>query len=273
MCLAERAMRFRPPSCCLHDGALEPASSPIWDVPMIINHKYKFIFIKTRKTAGTSIEIALSEFCGKGDVITPIGQIEDESKRRQMGFIGPQNYLVPLRFHPMKSWPRRLINGKRRRFYNHSGAAHVKKYIGRSIWDSYFKFCFERNPFDKVISQYYWDKHYRNIDQEINDYVMNVGEDFLSDWNIYAIEDKLAVDCVGSYENVIGDLAAIAEKLKLPKSIELPKAKAAFRLNRSHYSEVLDAQSRARIERVCAKEIEAFNYPWQQSEAWPQVQL
>ncbi|WP_275670288.1 hypothetical protein [Okeania hirsuta] len=39
---------------------------------MIISHKYKFIFLKTIKTSGTSIEIYLSRFCGDDDVITPI---------------------------------------------------------------------------------------------------------------------------------------------------------------------------------------------------------
>jgi hypothetical protein len=39
---------------------------------MIINHRYKFIFLKTRKTAGTSIESALSQFCDSNDIITPI---------------------------------------------------------------------------------------------------------------------------------------------------------------------------------------------------------
>ena len=38
---------------------------------MIVSHKYKFIFIKTRKTAGTSIEYNLSKYLGKEDIITP----------------------------------------------------------------------------------------------------------------------------------------------------------------------------------------------------------
>ena len=31
---------------------------------MIVSHEHKFIFLKTKKTAGTSIELALSELCG-----------------------------------------------------------------------------------------------------------------------------------------------------------------------------------------------------------------
>lgn len=54
---------------------------------MIISHKYKFIFVRTRKTAGTSIEIGLSRFCEKEDVITPI-DYEDEEIRKKMGYRG-----------------------------------------------------------------------------------------------------------------------------------------------------------------------------------------
>jgi hypothetical protein len=35
---------------------------------MILSHRYRFIFLKTGKTAGTSVEIALSEYCGAEDI-------------------------------------------------------------------------------------------------------------------------------------------------------------------------------------------------------------
>ena len=51
---------------------------------MIICHEHKFIFIKTRKTAGTSIETALSMFCGESDSLTYLPS-EDESARKDLG--------------------------------------------------------------------------------------------------------------------------------------------------------------------------------------------
>src|SRR5918997_5095351 len=117
---------------------------------MIISHKHKFIFLKTRKTAGTSIEIALSRLCGDRDIITPIGQ--DERFRREFSHRGSQNFRVasPER-EPNDGRPRKEVD-----YYNHIPAERVRVLIGTAIWDEYYKFCFERNPWDKAISLYFW---------------------------------------------------------------------------------------------------------------------
>ena len=73
---------------------------------MIVSHKYKFIFLKTRKTVGTSIEIALSRFCGEQDIITPITP-EDEKLRQELGIRRPQNFYIPFaKYHycPVDFW-------------------------------------------------------------------------------------------------------------------------------------------------------------------------
>ena len=58
-----------PESICRHLSKF--ASAPDLN-QMIISHARSFIFIKTRKTAGTSVEVYLSQHCGPEDVITPI---------------------------------------------------------------------------------------------------------------------------------------------------------------------------------------------------------
>lgn len=121
---------------------------------MIINHKYKFIFIKTRKTAGTSIEIALSQFCDTNDVITTLSK--DELIRQELGYPGPQKYNVALKYYGMRDWLNFIGKAKRKQFYNHSPAKFIRDCIPDRIWNNYFKFTFERNPFDKAISRYYW---------------------------------------------------------------------------------------------------------------------
>ena len=62
---------------------------------MIISHEHKFIFLKTRKTAGTSVELALRQLCGPDDIIAPIGNAE-ERRQQSLHYQGrpPQNWRV-----------------------------------------------------------------------------------------------------------------------------------------------------------------------------------
>ena len=123
---------------------------------MIISHKYKFIFIKTNKTAGTSIEIALAKFCGKDDIITP-NDPKDEVIRKQLNYPGPQNYAAPFYEYRFRSLYRLIQRQKKKpRFYHHISAAEIKSLVDERVWKDYYKFCFERNPWDRIISLYYW---------------------------------------------------------------------------------------------------------------------
>jgi hypothetical protein len=42
---------------------------------MIISHKYKFIFIKNRKVAGSSVEKYINPYLGDSDIITKFSDI------------------------------------------------------------------------------------------------------------------------------------------------------------------------------------------------------
>ena len=70
---------------------------------MILSHKYKFIFLKTNKTAGTSIELALSKFCEAEDIITPVTP-QDEELRRSLGHPGPQNHCPSFSDYSRRDW-------------------------------------------------------------------------------------------------------------------------------------------------------------------------
>ncbi len=85
---------------------------------MIVSHSHKFIFLKSYKTAGTSIEAALSKYCSGDDIITPLGDYSfnrDENGK----WIHHSNYMGE--------------------FHQHDGALTIKNGLPAEVWDDYFK--------------------------------------------------------------------------------------------------------------------------------------
>ena len=226
---------------------------------MIISHKYKFIFLKTRKTAGTSLEIALSKFCGPIDIITPISPPEDENIRSELGYRGPQNYNVPFAKHSLGDWKNTLRQKKRREFYNHVPASQIYRWVDKKVWDSYYKFCFERNPWDKAVSMYYFYTKTHNISRPMDVQIQAFGER-LSNYSIYSIDGKVAVDYVARYEDLGNEIEGIRQKIGLPEKLILPKAKGGYRKDRRPYREVIEENEEECIRRICRKEIELLGY-------------
>ncbi len=229
---------------------------------MIISHKHKFIFFKTEKTAGTSLEIALSEYCGPEDIITTIAAF-DEKIRMELNFRGPQNYIIPFKKYTIKNWSELLINRKRKKVYNHISVTEIKPYLCPEIWNTYYKFCFERNPWDKVISWYYWynrDYRFKNISEFIESGI--AGQ--IKGYNLYTVNDNLAIDKVFKFEELSASLNEISETLKFSKPLRMPekKAKGNVRKNRCHYREFLTEKEAQLISNIFKKEINLNNYKY-----------
>ena len=229
---------------------------------MIVNHEYRFIFLKTRKTAGSSLEVALSQFCGPDDIITGLLPSEEELKR-EMGFRTAQNFLPPLRRYTTWDWMRLALRWRRQHLSAHTLAVNARRYLGKRIWNSYFKFSFERNPFDKAISRYYFSTPEKGR-PPIEEYLETVDTELLSSWPVYTIDDELVVDFMGRFENLKDDIEDVRLRIGLPKPLELLRLKGGTRRDKRHYSEVLSPRARARIEEVCAREMEAFSYHWEE---------
>ena len=86
---------------------------------MIISHKHKTIFIKTSKTASSSLEYIISEQCGPLDVITPLVE-NDEQLKRECNVRTAQNLSIPFRWKHIKPYLSSFIQkGERFQFYSH----------------------------------------------------------------------------------------------------------------------------------------------------------
>lgn len=227
---------------------------------MIISHKHKFIFIKNRKTAGTSHEIALSTLCGPDDIITSIDP-KDEEARKELGGTSPQNFKLPLSRH---SWYEKLgllIGEDRKSYYNHISAQEVKDYIGEEVWNSYYKFCFERNPWDKVLSQY----NARGGAAAFGSVKGHIAAGELArfrGFDMYTIKGNVAVDDILRYEDMDAGLARISEKLNLTEPLSMPryKAKGDRRKDRRPYQEVFTEEEKEMVAVIFAREIKLLGY-------------
>jgi len=227
---------------------------------LIISHKHKFIFIKTEKTAGTSIEVALSKYLGPDDVITAISP-EDENTRRELGYRGPQNYKVPLGKYSKSDYLRALYRRKWICFYNHASARFIRDHINKDIWNSYFKFCFDRNPWDKVVSWYFW--HYKKEPRpSISDFIQSGRANEIRGFDLYTINSEIVVDEVFQYEKLGSSLEEIFQRAGLPEVPSLPDAKRGYRKDKHSYRKMLSDEDKEKVSKVYAREIAYFGYSW-----------
>lgn len=225
---------------------------------MIISHQHKFIFLKTRKTAGTSIEVALSRFCGPEDIITTLDG-EAQALRDRIGAARPQNYRTPLRHWTGRDVVKFFVKGRRARYTQHMSAMSLRPRIDADVWRTYYKFCVERNPYDKAISLYFWRTKDLEVRPSLQEFLRAIDAESLSNFHIYSIDDRIAVDKVIRYERLQEELSDLMHRFGLP-DVTLPKAKGNHRLDRRPHTELLTEEDREIVERVCSREIGQLGY-------------
>ncbi|SFV38806.1 sulfotransferase family 2 domain-containing protein [Hyphomicrobium facile] len=234
---------------------------------MIVSHARRFIFVKTSKTAGTSIEISLSELCGADDIIAPAR----ESKERKYPAYRARNLAIPLYRAAYVSLPIPPLSPVskhfrfRKAFYEHMPAVRVRRALPKSVWDSYFKFTIVRNPYDRALSQYFWNnrKTSTHTKETINKYLLEKSTpSLLTNWFMYTSGGDVLVDHFIRYEELESGFQSTLSRLGIDQPLTLPNAKGGVRPNEIHYRDVITPAARQHIERFARPELDLFDYAW-----------
>ena len=205
---------------------------------VLISHKYKFIYIKNKKVASTSVEAFFQKFC------LP----EEEQK----------NY-VPTNETVYRETPAGIIGARHKadhKFYNHISAKEVKKLIGAKKFNSYYKFSVVRNPFDSVVSYYFW--------QEQNDkmpFSKYCKKDRLKNLKRISIDGNPVMDYIIRFENLEQGIKHVCEKVGIPFDPSLiAHFKSGYRQDGNDYHKMYTENDVKSVQKAFKKEINYFNY-------------
>jgi hypothetical protein len=238
---------------------------------MIVLHDQKMIALKAKKVGGTSFEIALSKFATETSIITPIVSA-DEDVRRRLGFRGPQNYrysFIELINLASTRILRSLFYRQRpEKFYNHISASLARERLGDKIWEDYTKIAIIRNPFDFMVSSYFWESKRTDKGALLNfeAWVLKNPDRPLFNKTIYEIDGKNIIDFMIRYERLNEDIEAIETKYPslegLAEIFRNIRVKGEFRPKDASTKEMFSDAPRARklIEILCEDDIERYGF-------------
>ncbi|WP_062387881.1 sulfotransferase family 2 domain-containing protein [Demequina iriomotensis] len=227
---------------------------------MIVSHEHRYIFVRTRKTAGSSLELALSATCGPDDIVTPHPGDENDELREAVGGSGAQNYLIPYHRYTTRNVATLVVKRRRPELFDHMPARRIRSTVGSEVWNSYFKFAFVRNPWDAVISMYYW-THQGPDRPPMDAFLASEACTRLQrNVDIFTIDGEVAVDRLFRFEDLRESAAEIGARLELGEPLELPRAKSSHRADRRAYRDVLTDTQIARIGEMFGRELEITGY-------------
>jgi hypothetical protein len=222
---------------------------------MLVSHRHQFIYTKTHKTAGTSVEGYFERFCLPPD--------QDFIIQHQRDAYESVHGIVGCRGMPAKN---QAI------WWNHMPALQIKQKLGDDIWNRYFKFCVVRNPYEIIISHFFFQSRKNSKpDHELfkltPDELRNRFRIWLETANLpndcerYMIDGVICINDFIRYENLHADIERICHKLDIEYSPDLlPTFKAEFRPAHATADTLYTKETKEIVEKRYAFDLDYFGY-------------
>jgi hypothetical protein len=204
-------------------------------------HDYKCIFVHIPKCGGQSVELAF------------------------LGLLGlAWENRAPLLLRPTidpSFGPPRLAHLAASEYV---GCGHVTQ----AQFNSYFKFSFVRNPWDRIVSEYRF-RGYQGVENFRTFVLRELPEPSWSDEYRHIVpqhellcnpEGDLLVDFVGRFESFQEDFNKVCNRLSI-SSIILPHVNRSLQAGRHpHYTEYYDDEAREFVGSLYSGDVEMFGY-------------
>jgi len=136
-----------------------------------------------------------------------------------------------------------------------------KSKIIHTNFNKFYSFTFVRNPFDRLVSQFFYLKPRLKLSDDIKGgliYLSNYSDQGIMGNHCMSqhkfINDQ--INFIGYFENLQQDFNIVCDKIGIPQQ-ELPHKNKS---NHKHYSEYYDDETREIVAKKYAKDIEYFGY-------------
>ncbi len=206
---------------------------------MLISDSHQFIFVHIRKAAGSSIR----------DTLEPLSIVK------------PTDTWSKIKSRFLKTEK----DYKKYAFRQHDDINSAKRVMPPELFESYFKFAFVRNPWDRLVSEYEFirrrpnhGRHSKVMKMGFEKYIVYQSKRFDAH-QINMLADKngnLLMDFIGKFENLHDDWNRITDKLGIENKELTHRKKAGIKDYNSYYTD----ESRALVSELWKRDIESFGY-------------